>query len=98
MPRRLAKTAARGYGSRHQALRKEWAPLVDAGHVTCWRCGQPITPGQAWDLGHDDHDRSIYRGPEHRGPNRATAGRRPRRRRTPGPPPGIRQPPTAARW
>jgi hypothetical protein len=96
--RRLAKTAARGYGSRHQALRKEWAPLVDAGHAVCPRCRRPIIPGQAWDLGHDDHDRSIYTGPEHTSCNRATAGRHPRRPRIPAPTPGIRQPPTAARW
>jgi hypothetical protein len=31
---------------------------------------------EPWDLGHDDHDRSITRGPEHRDRcNRAAAGR-----------------------
>jgi hypothetical protein len=101
MPR--AKTAARGYGWEHQQTRKEWAAAVDAGTVDCWRCGQPITPGQRWDLGHDDHDRTVYRGPEHLRCNRATNRRgRPRNRytrRTPRiPAPTIRQPPTAARW
>jgi hypothetical protein len=101
MPR-PASTTARGYGAEHQALRKQWAPLVDAGQVTCWRCGNLIHPGQAWDLGHDDHDRGAYRGPEHQRCNRATNRRgRPRNRRTfprDSPSPTMRQPPTAARW
>jgi predicted nucleic acid-binding Zn ribbon protein len=97
------KTAARGYGAKHQALRKEWAAKVDAGLVDCPRCGRPILPGTPWDLGHDDDDRTIYRGPEHQRCNRATNRRgRPRNRytrRTPRiPAPTIRQPPTAARW
>jgi predicted nucleic acid-binding Zn ribbon protein len=61
-----AKTAARGYGGAHQKLRAQWAPKVATGAVLCWRCGHPIQPGQPWDLGHDDHDRTTYRGPEHR--------------------------------
>ncbi|BBC53952.1 putative HNH endonuclease [Mycobacterium phage HC] len=76
-------TSARGYGWKHQALRAQVKPYVEAGHVDCWRCGERIQPGQQWDLGHDDDDRSRYRGPEHAlakdcaaGGNRATAGRR----------------------
>lgn len=61
-------TSARGYGPAHRRLRAKLAPSVDAGLVDCWRCGQRIQVGQAWDLGHDDNDRSIYRGPEHAGP------------------------------
>lgn len=74
-------TTKRGYGRKHQKLRAQLAPKVEAGRYDCWRCGTPILPGQPWDLGHDDHDRSQYRGPEHRGRecpaggNRATAGR-----------------------
>ena len=30
----------------------------------------------AWDLGHDDYDRSIYRGPEHARCNRSAAASR----------------------
>src|SRR3954451_6026003 len=51
-------------------------PLVLAGGVLCARCGQPILPGQHWDLGHVDGDKSRYAGPEHRTCNRGTSGRR----------------------
>lgn len=54
-------TGARGYGHRHQSLRKQWRRLVDMGAVVCARCGFPIVPGEPWDLGHDDHDRSVIR-------------------------------------
>lgn len=64
MPR-PGRTTARGYGTRHRGLRAWWAPRVARGTVNCWRCGHPIRTGQAWDLGHDDHDRTQYRGPEH---------------------------------
>jgi hypothetical protein len=84
-----ATTTRRGYGWRHQKLRARWAPIVAAGGVHCARgeqClrrdqpgGTLIVPGEPWDLGHDDLDRSIYTGPEHQRCNRATAGRRRRR-------------------
>jgi len=69
------KTAARGYGGLHQKLRAQAKVLVDAGAAVCWRCGLGINPGEPFDLGHDDHDRTAYRGPEHRRCNRATNGR-----------------------
>lgn len=69
-------TTARGYGSAHQRARARWTGKVQAGSVTCWRCGEPIKPDEAWDLGHSDHDRNITRGPEHAHRcNRAAAGR-----------------------
>jgi hypothetical protein len=67
-------TAARGYGAKHKAERKRWEPQVNAGLVNCWRCGWLIAPGQPWDLGHDDYDRSVWRGPEHRHSRHCPAG------------------------
>lgn len=72
-----ANTTARGYGSAHQRARKKWAVLVEAGEVCCWRCGRLIVPGTAWDMGHDDDDRSLPALPEHAYRcNRAAAGRK----------------------
>jgi hypothetical protein len=68
-------TTARGYGTEHKRIRAKWKPIVDAGQANCWRCGQWLDPSKPWDLGHDDHDRTIYRGPECRPCNRATKGR-----------------------
>lgn len=65
----------RGYDANHDRERRYWEPIVAAGGVNCWRCGNPIDPTQPWDCGHDDNDRSIHRGPEHPACNRATAGR-----------------------
>lgn len=69
-------TSQRGYGPRHQALREQWRPDVEAGRVSCARCHLPIAPGERWDLGHDD-DRSKYTGPEHQECNRGASNRRP---------------------
>lgn len=65
----------RGYDANHDALRKQWAPLVATGNVKCWRCKTYIPTEAAWDLGHVDEDRSRYRGPECVPCSRATAGR-----------------------
>jgi hypothetical protein len=70
-----AKTHSRGYGWKHQQMRARFEREVAAELVACARCGRLITPGEPWDLGHDDFDRSVHRGPEHRACNRATAGR-----------------------
>jgi hypothetical protein len=77
------------YGRRHQKLRAVVALDVAAGLAVCWRCRKRIAPGSAWDLGHDDFDRSIYRGPEHSYCNRSSAaslGNRMRKKRTTLPP------------
>jgi hypothetical protein len=58
--------AERGYDAAHIRESNQWRAKVRAGElVTCWRCGQPITDPTDLHLGHDDHDRSITRGPEH---------------------------------
>ena len=80
---RPGSTTARGYGAQHQALRKQLLAELRANPgQPCWRCGQPMYPDQALDLGHDDHDRTQYRGLEHRGPcNRAAGARKGNRMR-----------------
>jgi hypothetical protein len=75
MPKAKATTNERGYGAKHQATRAEWQRVVDAGAAECWRCGQAIRPGDDWHLGHDDHDRTKYRGPECPSCNTKTGGR-----------------------
>ena len=75
-PKRVRPTTQqRGYGSAHQAMRQRLAGLVAAGEMVCARCGEPVLPGQPWDLGHVDGDRSRWSGAEHRWCNRATSGR-----------------------
>jgi hypothetical protein len=69
-------TRSREYGRRHKLIRAKFADVVLAGGVRCARCGDLIRPGDPWDLGHVDGDRSRYSGPEHRRCNRATASRR----------------------
>jgi hypothetical protein len=78
--RTIANTTARGYGTPHQRERQRWAPYVNAGQVRCARCGQPIIPGTAWDLGHSN-DRSTWTGPEHARCNRAAGARYGNRKR-----------------
>lgn len=74
--RRRGSRTERGYGwEDHVKPRQAAAPLVATGNVKCWRCGQFIGQDEPWDLGHDDTDRSKYRGPEHVACNRATASR-----------------------
>lgn len=75
-------TSAGGWGTAHQKLRADYVQRMAQGEqFNCWRCGYPVNP-EAFDLGHDDHDRTQYRGPEHRGRecpmggNRATYKRR----------------------
>ena len=68
-------TTQRGYGRQHQLKRAEYQKVVDAGAGECWRCGQPVNPGDPWQLGHDDHDRTQYRGIECIPCNESTGGR-----------------------
>lgn len=81
IPMRRTCRCVGDYCSHHQAIRAMWLPYVANGKVDCWRCGNKIAPTEPWDLGHDDHDRRRYRGPEHWACNRATSGRRKQRER-----------------
>lgn len=47
--------------------------LRDLGQAWCWRCGRHIPPGAEVHAGHDDNDRTRYRGPECPPCNRGTA-------------------------
>jgi hypothetical protein len=67
----------RGYDHAHRSLRKAFLAEHQAGTLICWRCREPIPPTEPFDLGHDDTDRTIYRGPEHANRcNRAAGGRK----------------------
>jgi hypothetical protein len=68
--------ASRGYGQTHKKLRQRLAGLVASGQAICARCGRPIAPGETFDLGHVDVDKSRYAGPEHRRCNRLAGGKR----------------------
>jgi hypothetical protein len=73
--RQRGTASARGYDHAHRKLRARYQRRMDRGEsFTCWRCGCTIDP-RAWHLGHDDHDRRVYRGPECVPCNQATAGR-----------------------
>ena len=65
-----------GYGATHRREREAIVKRINSGQtVTCWRCHEPITDPADMHLGHDDHDRSITRGPEHAACNLQAAGR-----------------------
>jgi hypothetical protein len=65
---RDAEYASPEYRAMERAIKAE----VLAGRSVCWRCRRWIDPllrtpwgARAWHVGHDDHDRSVIRGPEH---------------------------------
>lgn len=61
-----AQTRAKQYASsEHRQLRAAARRRVDAGNGRCWRCGNRIAPHAKFHLGHDDIDRTVYRGEEH---------------------------------
>jgi len=80
-----ASPRERGYGADFKRERKRVERIVKAGLAVCARCGQPIRvvggKPEPWDLGHNDFDRSLISGAEHRACNRATATHNARRRR-----------------
>lgn len=54
----------RRYGRQHRNHRAGWAQRVNAGGVSCCRCGQPILPGAEFHLDHND-DGPGYKGAAH---------------------------------
>lgn len=72
----------RGYGHYHRKLRAKWQGLINEGGVNCTRCGRGIPTGdRTWHLGHDDEDRTKYRGPEHGSCNVGAASKKAHERR-----------------
>ena len=72
-------TTNRLTGHALRQARAAWTPALATGRVICPRCRQPITPTQAWDLGHTtdlalggDPASTV---PEHRSCNRAAGAR-----------------------
>ena len=64
-------TTQRGYGSKHQALRKRLLPLAIG--TPCVRCGAPMLADQELELDHTD-DRTAYEGFSHKRCNRRAGG------------------------
>lgn len=64
----------RGYGAEFDRAKRAARAAVKAGGVRCVRCDIEIDPDEAWDLDHDDYDRSIINGPAHRYCNRRAGG------------------------
>lgn len=73
--RRAAEYATPAYKAAGQAALLR----IQAGHGQCWRCGRHIPPtarrGPDWQLGHDDHNRTIIRGEECTRCNRTAAAK-----------------------
>ena len=76
--RHALSASARGYDAAHRAARQEWGVRIAQGGVRCIRlaCGQPILPGDLWDLGHPSWHNGYRYGPEHRKCNRGAPTRR----------------------
>jgi hypothetical protein len=64
------------HNAEHRRQRRWWEPVVAEGGVVCSGpngCGQPILPGEPWDLGHLP---GGARTPQHARCNRKTGGKR----------------------
>ena len=68
-----ASRHTRGYGSVHDARRRQVKPLVNSGNAVCSRCGCPISPRERWHLDHTDN-RQGYLGVSHAYCNLQAAG------------------------
>jgi len=59
------RTRAAQYASpEHRAQVQAVKATVASGRAFCWRCGRYLPPGSKAHAGHDDHDRTVYRGAE----------------------------------
>lgn len=68
--------AERGYGADHRRGRARWVGRLRSGDIVrCWRCGERILTVEDLHYGHDDHDRTVHRGPEHGLCNLSAAGK-----------------------
>lgn len=76
IPMRRTCHCINDYCGHHQRMRTQWEAAVATGKAECWRCSEPLAPDQPFDVGHDDHDRNVYRGPECLKCNRSTSTRR----------------------
>ncbi len=66
-------STTRGYDAAYKRERAAWKTRILAGEtIPCWRCDKPVTID--FHLGHDDHDRTVIRGPEHPACNLRAAG------------------------
>lgn len=79
IPMRRTCVCVNDYCTHHQQMRVQWEAAVRTGKAECWRCGKALAPTELFDLGHDDDDRTRYRGPECRPCNRSTSTRRKQR-------------------
>ena len=66
----------RGYGSTHDARRRQVKPLVEAGNAVCSRCGNPISPREQWHLDHTDDRRATSASPTPTATSEPQASRR----------------------
>jgi hypothetical protein len=74
-PRESRSSSARGYGTAHQAERRRWGLVVEAGQALCCRCGGWIAPGSPFHLDHRD-DKLGYLGVSHAACNLRAAARK----------------------
>lgn len=69
------------YAGTYRTTKRRWTERITAdGGALCFRCGDWISPDEAWDLGHDDITDEV-RGPEHAYCNRSAGARKGNARR-----------------
>ena len=75
-PAQRKRVRSRKYSTaRHRLARAEAQAFVASGFAKCARCGEPIAPGENFDVGHDDRYPWLHTGPEHLKCNRGAPHR-----------------------